>query len=176
MQIYYSGSPKFQRYFDQPKLHQMEPCETCKQVHSSKICPGLVVSASCSQYSNNANRSSSVTHAASSVSIRQMGVLRVSFAFVAESVAISRESATLQEKCFTVGGARSAIHKDITPSTALYNGGCMSTAHPRNAMLNSSVAKHSRCSSATIQPANQSIPRLISQLILTATIALRRVI
>jgi hypothetical protein len=45
----YSGSSQFQRYFDQLKLHQVEPCEICKQVHSSKICPGLVVSA-CSPY------------------------------------------------------------------------------------------------------------------------------
>ena len=90
------------------------------------------------------NRSFSVTHAALLDSIRQTDAPRVSFAFVAENVAISRENATPQEKCFAIGDARSATHRDITLSTVLYNGGYMSTAHPKNAMLNLSVAKLSR--------------------------------
>lgn len=52
----------------------------------------------------------------------------------------------------------------------------MFTAHPKNAMLNLSVAKLSGCSSSTIRPASQSILKPISQLIHTVTIALRRVI
>ena len=105
-----------------------------------------------------------------------MDAPRVSFAFVVENVAISRESAIPQEKCFAIGGARSAIRRDITLSTVLYNGGYMSTAHPKNAMLNLSVVKLSRCSSSTTRLASQSILKLISQPIRTATIALRGVI
>ena len=129
-----------------------------------------------SRRGDNVNRSSSVTHAALSGNIQQTDVLGVSFAFVVESVAISRESAILRVKCFAIGGARSAIRRDITLSTVHYNGGHMSTAQPRNVMLNSSVAKLSRCSSKTIQPASQSILKHISHPILTATTAPRRVI
>jgi len=100
------------------------------------------------------NRWFSVTHAALSVSIRQTDAPRVSFAFVVENVAISRESVTLQEKCFAIGDAFSAIRRDITLLTVLYNGGYMSTGPLRNAMLNLSGAKLSRCSSATIRPAS----------------------
>lgn len=128
------------------------------------------------RYGDNVNCSSSVTHAALSVSIRQTGVLGVSFAIVVDSVGISLEIAILPGKCFAIGGVRSAIRRDITLSTAHYNGGYISTAHPRNAMLNLSVAKLSRCSSTTMQPTSQSILKHISHLIPTATIAPRRVI
>jgi hypothetical protein len=165
-----------QRYFDQPKPHQAEPCETCKQVHSSKICPGLVVSAECSRYGDNVNRSLSVTHAALSASTQQTDVLEVSCASVAENVATLLETATLQEKCFVISDVRCAIRRDITLSTALYNGGRMSTVHLKDAMLNLNVGALSRRSSSTIQPASQSILKLISQPTLTATFVPRRVI